>query len=291
VETLPIVGETTFAWGQLDGQVLTCSNIGGVYVFDDASWRTVREPALGESFQVYTMVRYYDRLLLGQYPAGEFFEFDGEDLSLLEGWPPRMEGVSASGRECQTAAIWGGRLLAGVWPWGEVWSHSPDLDRWQSMGRLFSHPELDDEFSHPYQAECEAAGLVLNQYGQRVTSMVPMGNSLIVSTSTKWPFEPDPAPDFLTEDELAEYGAVWRLRMPGCLSAPVHWSDGPTNLEFTITDERMVIRQNGLLLAATDLPDDLAERLRTTDAWQGPTWGAGVFGPFGGASVDGTMAH
>ncbi|MBD3293065.1 MAG: hypothetical protein GF393_09085, partial [Armatimonadia bacterium] len=159
VETLPIVGETTFAWGQFDGQILTCSNVGGVYVFDGGAWRTVLEPKLNESFQVYTMVRYYDRLLLGQYPTGEFFEFDGEDLTLLEGWPPRMEGVAGFSRECQTAVIWGGRLLAGVWPWGEVWSHHPDLGRWQSMGRLFSHPELDDEFGHPYQAECEAGDL------------------------------------------------------------------------------------------------------------------------------------
>lgn len=291
VETLPIVGETTFAWGQLDGQVLTCSNIGGVYVFDGEGWRTVREPKLNESFQVYTMVRYYDRLLLGQYPTGEFFEFDGKGLTLLEGWPPRMEGVSASGRECQTAAIWGGRLLAGVWPWGEVWSHHPDLDRWQSMGRLFSHPELSDEFGHPYQAECEDGELVLNQYGQRVTSMVPMGDALMVATSTKWPFEPEPPPDFITEDELREYGAVWRLRMPGCLSAPVRWSDGPTTLEFAITGEQMVIRQNGLPLATTALTPDIVERLRAADTWEEPTWGEGVFGPFGGASVAGTMAQ
>lgn len=289
VETLPIVGETTFAWGQLDGRVITCSNIGGVYVFDGESWRTIREPTLGESFQVYTMVRYGDRLLLGQYPTGEFFEFDGEGLTLLEGWPPRIEGVAGFSRECQTAAIWGGRLLAGVWPWGELWRHDPDADRWESMGRLFSHPEPTEDYGHPYQPECEAADLVLNQYGQRVTSMVPIGDSLMISTSAKWPFEPDPPPDFMTAEQLAEYGAVYRLRIPGCLSAPVRWTETPTRLSFVITDEEMRIEHNGLPIATTALPLELVGHIRAAGPGE-PEWGRGVFGPFGGVSVTGTVS-
>jgi hypothetical protein len=291
VETLPIVGETTFAWGQLDGQVVTCSNIGGVYTFDGERWRTVREPVLGESFQVYTMVRYYDRLLLGQYPAGELFEFDGEDLIRIDGWPPRIEGVSGSGRECQTAAVWGGQLLVGVWPWAELWSHHPDRDDWESMGRLFSHPEPDAQLGHPYQAQCEEQGLVLNQYGQRITSMVPLGDSLMISTSAKWPFEPDPQPEFMSEEQLAEYGMVWRLRMPGCVSAPIHWTPDSTKLEFAITAGEMRITQNGLTLGSVALPAELSERLQAVTGWNEPTWGDGVFGPFGGRSVAGSTAR
>jgi hypothetical protein len=290
VTTLPVVGETTFAWGQLDGLVLTCSNIGGVYVFDGERWRTIREPVLTESFQVYTMLRYYDRLLLGQYPTGEFFEFDGESLTRLEGWPLRIEGVSGSGRECQTAAIWGGRLLAGVWPWGELWSHDPDGNRWQPLGRLFSHPEPTAEFGHPYQPQCEQAGLVLNQYGQRVTSMVPLGDSLIISTSAKWPFEPDPPPDFMSAEQLAEYGSVWRLRVPGCVSAPIHPVSGRTTLEFTIAADEMRIAQNELLLASTPLSPEMAARLTGTAGWADPSWGEGVFGPFGGAAIEGACS-
>ena len=287
VETLLIVGETTFSWGQLDGAPLTCSNIGGVYVFDGTGWRTIRQPTLGESFQVYTMVRYYDRLLLGQYPTGEFFEFDGDDLRLLEDWPPRIEGVSGSSRECQTATIWGGELIAGVWPWAELWRHNADTDSWQTMGRLFSHPEAHADPGHPYQTQCDELGLVSNQWGQRVTSMVPLGDSLMISTSAKWPFEPSPAPDFMTEEQLAEYGTVWRMRLPGCLSAPVHWTPEQTEFEFIVTADAMQIRQNGLLLAETSISPDLAERIAAAGRVVSPEWGTGAYGPFGGASVAG----
>jgi len=291
VETLPIVGETTFSWGQLDGAAVTCSNIGGVYVFDGTSWRTIREPTLGESFQVYTMVRYYDRLLLGQYPTGEFFEFDGGGLKRLQDWPPRIDGVSASARECQTATVWGGELIAGVWPWGELWRHNADTDRWQPMGRLFSHPAAHADPGHPYQNQCEQLGLVSNQWGQRVTSMVPLGDSLLmISTSAKWPFEPSPAPDFMTEEQLAEYGTVWRMRVPGCLSAPIHWTPEQTELEFIVTADAMQIRQNGLLLAETSMSPELAERIVAAGRIASPEWGTGAYGPFGGASITGAVS-
>ena len=41
---LPVVGETTFAWGQLGSQIVTGSNIGGFYVFENGAWRMLLEP-------------------------------------------------------------------------------------------------------------------------------------------------------------------------------------------------------------------------------------------------------
>ena len=72
---LPVVGETTFAWGQLGRQIVTGSNIGGFYVFENGTWRTVRQPTLGRSFQLYSSVSFRDRLLMGQYPTGRVFEY------------------------------------------------------------------------------------------------------------------------------------------------------------------------------------------------------------------------
>ncbi len=285
--TLPVVGETTFAWGQVNGAVVTCSNIGGVYVFDGDAWRTVREPDLGASFQVYTMVRYYDRLLLGQYPAGELFAFDGERLERLEGWPPRIEGVSPSARECQTAMVWGGELFVGVWPWGELWRLDPDTDDWNSLGRLFSHPDVHADPVHPYETQSRDLGLVSNQWGQRVTSMAPFGDALMLSTSAKWPFEPSPVPDFMTEEQLAEYGTVWRMRLPGCVSAPIHWTPEQTQFEFIVTTDAMQIRQNGLLLAETSMSPDLTESIAAAGRVTAPEWGTGAYGPFGGVSIAG----
>lgn len=290
VETLPIVGETTFSWGQHDGMVLTGSNIGGLYVFDDDAWRTVLAPTLNESFQVYTMVQYHDRLLLGQYPTGELFSFEGDRLERLEGWPPRVEGVSPSARECQTSMVWAGDLIVGVWPWGELWRHDEGAGRWYSMGRLFSHPEVHEEPIHPYETEAQEQGIVLNQWGQRVTSMVPFGDSLLISTATKSPFEPDPEPEFMTAEELAEYGRVWRLRLPGCLSAPIHWTSEPTRFEFVITAGEMQIRQNDLPLATAPLAPELARQIADSGPPVDPEWGSGAWGPFGGVAVTGTVS-
>ncbi|MDP6445472.1 MAG: hypothetical protein QF805_16855, partial [Pirellulaceae bacterium] len=44
VMRLPVVGETTFAWGQLGDQIVTGSNIGGFYVFENGKWKMLLEP-------------------------------------------------------------------------------------------------------------------------------------------------------------------------------------------------------------------------------------------------------
>ena len=287
VLTLPYVGETTFAWGQFDGKPLTVSNLGGVYFLDGGQWRTLRAPELGVSYQVYTMVRCYDDLMLGQYPSGELWRFDGETITRLEGWPPVIEGAATYSREAQTAIVWGGELLVGVWPWAELWRYSPDAQRWHSMGRMFTQPEVHADPGHPWEAECTEAGQVINQWGQRLTSMVPLGDALMASTSAKWPVPPDQAPEFIPEEALAEYGSVLRIRVPGCLSARIHWTRAPTQLEFAITGERMVIRQNGLELGSTAIDAELAQGIAASGGLDEVTWGSGVFGPWGGVSVTG----
>ena len=41
------VGETPFAYGQLGDEVLTCSNMGGLYAFNGQEWRVLRKPVRG----------------------------------------------------------------------------------------------------------------------------------------------------------------------------------------------------------------------------------------------------
>ncbi len=289
VMTLPFVGETTFAWGQFDGRPLTVSNLGGVYFLDGDQWRTLRAPELGVSYQVYTMVRFYDALMLGQYPSGELWRFDGETITRLAGWPPVIEGVATYSREAQTAIVWGGELLVGVWPWAELWRYNPDAQRWFSMGRMFTQPEVHADPGHPWEAECTEAGLVINQWGQRLTSLVPLGDTLMASTSAKSPVPPDQAPEFIPAEALAEYGSVMRIHAPGCLSARIHWTPETTQLEFAITGDRMVIRQNGLELGSTAIDADLAQSIANSGGLDEVTWGSGVFGPWGGVSVTGEV--
>jgi len=111
VLTLPVVGETTFAWGQLGDQVVTGSNIGGFYVFEKDSWQMLLPPKLGVSYQLYSTMMFHDRLLMGQYPSGRIFQYDGKQISDMPGWPPVLDGVSASAREAQTTVILWRRYL------------------------------------------------------------------------------------------------------------------------------------------------------------------------------------
>ena len=287
IETLPFVGETPFAYGQLGHDVLTCSNIGGLYAFDGERWRTVIRGGLETSYQIYSMLSFEDRLLMGQYPTGELFSFDGATVTRLKGSPPRMPGVSASAREAQTTTLYGGELYVGVWPWGELWRYHPDTRRWTLARRMFTHPPATAETTHPYETECAALGVVANQWGQRVTSLVVAGPSLFVSTSAKAPCLWEPRFDFLGDGLWKEYGAVYRLTAPGHVSARLDWTSGPTVLSFVVTQETLEIRQDGKTLARSELRGEVSGAARSALELEEPVWGKGLYGPFGGLSIEG----
>lgn len=278
--------ETPFAWGQWEDQVLTVSNMGGVYVFENDDWKTVLNPDDRTSYQVYSILRWYDRLLLAQYPTGHVFSYRGDTPTEMEGWPPRLPGVSSSARECQTLSIYRGDLLAGVWPWAELWRRERDSQEWFSLGRMFTHPQTTDEFTHPYETAATDLGLVANYWGQRVTSLVPQKDSLLISTSAKGTVEWKDDYTFLTDDQRREYGAVLKLTMPGNLATQIRWQDRPIRLTFRVDPNRLVIEQEGKILAQTDLPQDWDRSLGDLRV----RWGDGPFGPLRGRLVSHTMS-
>ena len=287
---LPIVGETTFAWGQLGNQIVTGSNIGGFYVFEDATWRILLEPKLGVSYQLYSTLSFHDRLLMGQYPTGRVFEYDGKKITDQKGWPPVLEGVSSSAREAQTTAIYGGDLMVGVWPWAEVWRYNADSRRWTFMQRMFTHPELSSEITHPYDVE-NRNNEPWNMWGQRVTSLVPSGADLFITTSAKSPYEWKPDKySFLTPDKWKSYGKVYRATMPGHLSASTKWTEGPTSLEFLIGDGKMSIRQDNVVLATSPLTGRLAARIGKAGSLKDIKWGSGIYGPHRCVSIRGVIS-
>jgi hypothetical protein len=287
--TLPIVGETTFAWGVLGGKIVTGSNIGGFYVLEDDRWQMRLEPNVQVSYQLYSTMAFYDRLLMGQYPTGRLFEYDGHSITDRAGWPPTPVGVSGSAREAQTTVIYGGELLVGVWPWGELWRYSPDAKKWSFMRRMFSHPEVTDQTIHPYDKENQGSQ-VGNQWGQRVTSLVTQGADLFVSTSAKSACEWNPEQyPFLAPDKWKSYGTVYRLTMPGALAARLAWTSGPTVVELTLRDANMTIAQDGKLLAQTEVAGALGEQLRGLRRLKPVTWRSGVYGPFAGKQLDGSV--
>lgn len=273
--------EFIYAFGPHGEDLLAASNMGGVQVFSGDNWRSLRVPD-GKSFQIYATLNTANRLLLGQYPTGELFEFAGSELRRLTGWPPVMPGVSRNAREAQTLAIYGGDIYVGVWPWGEVWRQSGADQSWRFLGRMFTHPEPTDKTTHPYEEETKALDPVLNRWGQRVTSMVPLGDSLYISTSAKGPNPYEEKFTFLGGGKHLEYGAVYRYRKPGCLAVPIAWKNGPTTLEFKFTVRSIEVAQDGARLGATEWDAEHPALLENLSVRRG----AGVFGPFRGRSIE-----
>ena len=275
VHSLKYPRETPFAFGQMGREVLTCSNIGGLYAFDGKEWRVLREPDDKVSYQIYSMVN---------YPSGTLFEYDGKEVRSRQGWPPVPAGVSPSAREAQTTMIYRGELFVGVWPWGELWRYDRDADRWIAMGRLFKNPPTTDKVVHPFEQEirdynaANGTKLVFNDWGQRVTGMVPAGDSLYLSTSAKGTWPRDTRMAFLTDEVFQQYGAVHRLKMPGNLAAVIGRPAGPTRLRFVLEPDRMLLFQDDRPLGETRLDPKLTAGLRRGRV----SWGEGVFGPLAG---------
>ena len=275
------VGETPFAYGQFAGKVLTVSNQGGVYTFDGKRWKVLLAPDNRVSYQVYSIINHFDRLLLAQYPTGQVFEYRGKGLKLLKGWPPRLPGVSSAAREAQTLGIYRGDLFVGVWPWAELWRYDRDARQWHSMGRMFSHPKTTTKKVHPYESQAIKQGHVANHWGQRVTSMIPLRDSLMVSTSSKGTYRWDSKYKFLTEKQRREYGAVLRLTMPGNLATQIAWKDRPIQFEFLVWRNRLEVRQDGKLLGTSRAEIGNLKRFRELKV----RWGNGVFGRLTGKLI------
>lgn len=289
--TLTYSGETPFAFGQLRQDTVTCSNMGGFYVFDGKAWKVLLEPDNRTSYQIYTIVNYYDRMLMGQYPTGNLIEYDGYRLIHLADQPPVMEGVSGSAREAQTSMIYRGELYVGVWPWAEVWRYDADEHDWRFVQRMFTQPPLTDEFTHPYEEDIRAFNegreekMVANNWGQRVTSMVPRGTDMILSTSAKGTFQREERLSFLTDEVFAEYGQAHRMTLPGNLAATISPVSGPTHLRLVLRRDRMQIYRDGRLLAEARIAPELVADLQPATI----TWRYGVFGPFQGSLTNRTV--
>jgi hypothetical protein len=119
------------------------------------------------------------------------------------------------------------------------------------------------------------ASVVTNDWGQRIASLVPVGRSLMVSTSNKGGSKRVPEFTFMDRTVLEQYGRVSRLTLPGHLTAPIHWTDKPIELRFEIHSDSLRITQDGHELASSPVPPSLTEGLRTAKV----TWGKGAFGP------------
>jgi hypothetical protein len=272
---LSVPYEFFYTFGQWHDQVLGVTNVGTVVRLTDQGWQVLREPILTVSYQVYCGINFYDKLLLGQYPQGALFQYVGDNITPLRDWPPVMKGVAKTARELQTAAIYGGDLYVGVWPWAEIWRYDTSRSQWEFVQRMFDHPELTDKVQHPYEVETKQVEKIANIWGQRVTGLVPLQDSLFITTSSKGGQEWDSRFAFLTPEKRADYSAVYRATIPGNLSVKTQWKSGPTALEFILTEGRLTVRQDGETLGSADMEADLGQDFQAAEI----RWGQGIFGP------------
>ena len=226
---IQISGHTIFAYAQYKNDVIAATNWGEVLIFRDNEWYRMTQvrPDIylitpGASIQTepsrkqfYCSIIYQGRTLLGEYPSGKIFEFVGDVLQVSDISPPEELLVVESGfdgqlKEAQSMAIYGGDLFVGYWPDGVILRYDYKQESWSQFTRLFDFPS-DGKNIHEYTSPPS------NFYGQRIQALVPFEDGLYVVTSNlgEWYEDVIPSP-FLTEEQIKQYGAVYKIYRPGC---------------------------------------------------------------------------
>lgn len=270
---LPQPREFVYTFGEWSGEIVAVTNMGGVYRLRPQGWDTLRVPDPNVSYQIYCGLNYRNMLLLGHYPTGELYEYTGDQLVHKKGWPPVLSGVSERAREAQTLAIYNGDLYGGVWPWGELWRF--DGRDWKFVQRMFKHPEITESVTHPYELETKAVDSVYNLWGQRVTGLIPSRGALFITTSSKGGSPWDQKFAFLSPEQQADYGAIYRATLPGQTSFHLPPPSTPVRFEAVVEDSIFTIKIDGETRATLSVPSEILDRLLTGTT----TVAKGIYGP------------
>lgn len=227
-------GAMTYAAG--GGSVLAGTNHGDLLRFDANGWCRMTEvapkstyrcldnfpgPDVGPGMQWYGSVPFGNDSLVGDYPLGAIWLFDGESLSRSEAISPEIirqpipELLAPDGTtwveyyEAQTLAFYCGALWVGNWPHGELLRF--DGTNWTKPFTLFSS---QTDLPTLYIA-ADSAGEAPNFLGKRITSLAVHDHVLYVGTGNKWSsrtFNDIEAPD----THLGEYGNIYRVSDAQC---------------------------------------------------------------------------
>ncbi len=202
-----------FTFAAHDGAVFVGSAFGDALLFRDERWcRMVKHgdewacpdthvlPPIEPSNQFYSSAIYEGRTLIGEYPTGHLFEFDGERVFRSD-IPRPLDGHAL---ESQVLMPFCGSLFVGYWHSGTIYRW--DGKAWHGPIRLFHHDADYPQFSE----QAERAGQIFNFFGRRAPSLVPYNGALYAITASKgdWNTSID---DRLPDAVAAEYGVVWRL--------------------------------------------------------------------------------
>lgn len=240
-----------FGWHHhRSGALLAYTLNGYLGAFDGTRWIDADTTALGTAWQGYSTTEHAGQVLLGLYPQGSVTTVHADTTTpgrFVATLPSESIGAAINVRrdEAQSLLSFGEEVLAGVWPWGEVFRGTPDRG-WSVLVRLFSQSSQAPGPGHPYEERIGGS----NCLGQRVFQIVPWAGGVAMATTMK-NMDPECAGMIaaLGPGEAAEYGRVHFLARTNAITCDVPWVHTTMELMFTISrDQRMQVVQNGRLL-------------------------------------------
>lgn len=225
-------GTFPYVYATHDNSTLVVTNYGDALLFRSGKWCRMSmksdvyvclnpQPDMLDQpreVQFYSSIDYQGRTLVGEWPTGRIYEFDGLTLKPSDMTPPRFTKLSDKklGFEAQSMAEYCGDLFVGYWPKGELWRYDHRLKSWGLFQRFFTATK--DEAFIPY-SDRKPDGLDSAFFGQRITALLPFQDSLYVVTSNlrSWNTEASVS-SVMNDDRLAEYGSIYKISRAGCES-------------------------------------------------------------------------
>ena len=223
-------GSFVYVYAQYNNDVIAITNYGEPIVFRNNEWYRMTmvdddvykispdaDMLTGHSGkQFYSSIIYQGKTLLGEFPSGRIYEFFGDVLKVSDMSPPEellfiSPEFIGQRKEAQSMAIYGGDLFVGYWPDGVILRYDYKQKSWSQFTRLFTFPAEGKNLFLDYTP------IPSSFYGQRVTCLVPFEDALYAVTSNlnEWYDDVVPSP-LLTEEQIKQYGAVYRIYRPGC---------------------------------------------------------------------------
>lgn len=224
-------GSFPYVYAEHDGSVIAITNWGDAVMFQDGEWcrmtmvddvYSCADPKTGpllepRRIQFYSSIRYQGRTLVGEWPTGRLYEFDGTTLRPSDLTPPGITALASQrlGYEAQSMAMYCGDLFVGYWPKGEIYRYDATHGLWSLFSRVFTGhkeesfiPYLDRVPDDNDQAF----------FGQRVTALVPYEDSLYVATSNLRSWHEGVSGEPLPRRRIRQYGAIYKISKPFCKS-------------------------------------------------------------------------
>jgi len=210
-------GTFVFAYAAARSAIVAITNYGDALLFRDDQWCRMtwsedrytcigNEPMVTEprKMQFYSSIRYDGETLMGEWPTGRLFVFDGRTIEPWSEQPPHVS-KERTGFEAQAMAVYCGDLYVGYWPTGAIWRLHRRTGEWS---RIALFPDAATFYPHIDRPADDLSGRF---FGRRVTALLPHDGSLYAATSNLLGWHRDLDQSVVSDIEAEFYGKTHRL--------------------------------------------------------------------------------